>query len=82
MNQITYEQLNFDSRQSLFIFIHLTNKSSLSSTIKQVMLKHNNMFVNKLMNITLIYLKYTYINLRFDFVYLQIDPCDIILLIM
>ena len=55
MNQITYEQLNFDSRQSLFIFIHLRNKSSLSSTIKQVMLKHNNMFVNKLMNITLIY---------------------------
>ena len=56
MNQTTYEQFNFNPRQNLFIFIYLTNKSSLSSTIKQVMLKHNNIFMKNVMNITLIYL--------------------------
>ena len=55
MNQTIYEQLNFESRKNLFIFICLVNKLSsnltLGSIIKQIKLKHNNVFVNKLVNI-------------------------------
>ena len=55
MNQAIYEQLNFESRKNLFIFICLVNKLSsnltLGSIIKQIKLKHNNVFVNKLVNI-------------------------------
>ena len=50
MNQAIYEQLNFESRKNLFIFICLVNKLSsnltLGSIIKQIKLKHNNVFVN------------------------------------
>ena len=55
MNQAIYAQIELRSRKSLFMFIYLLNKPSGSPTldliIKQVKLKHNNMFINKLINI-------------------------------
>ena len=50
MNQVVYKQLEFNSRKYFFMFICLANKSisnpGLSSTIKLVKFKHNNVFVN------------------------------------
>ena len=54
MNQIVYKQFEFSWRKNLFIFFRLINESNLGPTlgliIKQVKLKYNNMFMNKLVN--------------------------------
>ena len=54
MNQIVYKQFEFSWRKNLFIFFCLVNESNLGPTlgliIKQVKLKYNNMFMNKLVN--------------------------------
>ena len=54
MNQIVYKQFEFSWRKNLFIFFGLVNESNLGPTlgliIKQVKLKYNNMFMNKLVN--------------------------------
>lgn len=58
MNQ-AIKQLKLDSGKCLFVFVYLVNESSsilgLGSSIKQVKLKHNKVFVNKL------------VGMRFDF---------------
>ena len=54
MNQIVYKQFGFSWRKNLFIFFCLVNESNVGPTlgliIKQVKLKYNNMFMNKLVN--------------------------------
>ena len=54
MNQIVYKQFEFSWGKNLFIFFCLVNESNLGPTlgliIKQVKLKYNNMFMNKLVN--------------------------------
>ena len=51
MNQ-AIKQLELDPGKYLFVFVYLVNESSsslsLGSSIKQVKLKHNKVFVNKL----------------------------------
>lgn len=58
MNQ-AIKQLKLDPGKCLFVFVYLVNESSsilgLGSSIKQVKLKHNKVFVNKL------------VGMRFDF---------------
>lgn len=53
------KQLKLDPGKCLFVFVYLVNESSsilgLGSSIKQVKLKHNKVFVNKL------------VGMRFDF---------------
>ena len=48
-----YEQLGL-TLEKTFIYAHLANEPStslgLNSTIKRTKLKHNNVFINKLMN--------------------------------
>ena len=54
MNQAINEQLNIGLGKSLFMFVLYKTSQvqtlSLSSIIKQVKFKHNNVFMNKLMN--------------------------------
>lgn len=58
MNQ-AIKQLKLDPGKCLFVFVYLVNESSsilgLGSSIRQVKLKHNKVFVNKL------------VGMRFDF---------------
>ena len=49
-----------NQEKSLSIFFYLVNELSLVSTIKQVLLKQNNMLVNKFVKYILIYI-YIYI---------------------
>ena len=45
-----------NQEKSLSIFFYLVNELSLVSTIKQVLLKQNNMLVNKFVKYILIYI--------------------------
>ena len=49
-----YDQLGLTLGKTLFMFMYLANEPStslgLNSTIKWTKLKHNNVFINKLMN--------------------------------
>jgi hypothetical protein len=51
----SYEQLELDLGNNLFIFVYLTNEPSLSPSlglnIKRDKLKYNNLFINKLVSI-------------------------------
>ena len=65
MNQAVYEQLGLGLGKDLFMFVCLANEPSsspsLSSISKRVKFKHNNEFVNKLVNkIHIIYNIYMY----------------------
>ena len=53
MNQVSYEQLKLSSRKNLFMFVCLSSKPNLGLTIKSFKFKHNNMFINKVINIRL-----------------------------
>ena len=61
MNEAVYEQFEFKLKKYIYIYIFvcLVNKSNLSpnlgAIIKQVKLKHNNVFINKLMNLRLFF---------------------------
>ena len=73
MNEAVYEQFEFKLKKYIYIYIFvcLVNKSNLSpnlgAIIKQVKLKHNNVFINKLMNLRLFFFFFLKnINLRLD----------------
>ena len=54
MNQIVYEHLKLSLKKNLLMFVCLINElrsnPTLDSIIKRVKLKHNNIFVNNLVN--------------------------------
>ena len=60
MNQVVYEQFVLGLRKCLFMFVCLSNKSNssliLGSTIKGVKFKHNNVFMNMRLDLTIIIL--------------------------
>ena len=57
VNELSRKHLKLDSRKMLFTFVYLVNEPNLSlvldSNINQVKSKHNNMFVNKLVSMSL-----------------------------
>ncbi len=82
MNRVVYELLGLRSRKNLFMFVYLVNESSsslnLDSTIKQVELKHNFVFMNKLLSMR-VYMRhdlsilYLYVYMYSNFINLKLD---------